>query len=686
MILIEAGERSEKAHDAKVLFASQLAARGYAAGIDEATIPDGLDRNQKYEIAPLLVEMPEQTVRHLIIIGAETISDETLMLIRGYALDPSVQVAATGRFSDLQVLAASRAKIAYAIGREPTMIDIADINARPLMDASISPLLAVGGNARPVPARPQVFVFVPPEMIEEPMTLPILSAMDQLPGVALNLITTGKSKEQIRASRHGHLSVFGYTEMTTTAFAELADIVAFFGESIPGERMAALALDMMRAGKVVIDCTGSSAFVARGAPALRGPADLAALPNYLDHTVLINLAEIGKRAGDSPWLNGNSIERLEKALGLRPSLPAETPARRPMTVFVPTNGNGLGHAQRCSLIAAEMPARDDCVFAAFPSCVSMVESKGFACLPLVQRSDDHPEEYANDVLNYLRLRRAVRPGDRLVFDGGYVFDSIYRTIKEKRLSAAWIRRGLWLPGQMNPVSLDREKAFEAVIVPTEAFEELNTSTGYGRNTHHVGPVVQQLSDDGTDSEALRARLADRFKLKFDQLVVTMLGGGVAADRSAQLQTLCNLLERRDGCLHLIVVWPGSRVSPAVYGWKRSRPVQTKAALALAAAADLTVSAAGYNSFHEILYHGIPAIFVPQMAAYMDDQQRRAQAAADRGLAVSVLASEMLLLEREVTAFLDKGKAADIRKNLKSIALPAPGNAAAAALIGRLGHE
>ena len=680
MILIEAGERSERAHDAKILFASQLAGRGYAVAIDDKSVPDDLDRNQKYELAPLLVEMPEAELSHVIVIGAENISDETLMQLRNYALGPDVAVSGVGRFADVQSLAGSRAKIAYALGREPNMVDLGDINAKPLVEVSVSPLLAAATNQRAIAEPPRLFVFLPPDLLEDPMTLPILSAMDQLPGVRLSLIVTGKSKEVIRASRYAHLSVFGYTEMATTAFAELADIVAFLGESIPGERMAVLALEMMRSSKVVIDCTGSAGFVSRGAPALRGPQDLAALPNYLDNSVLINLAAIGKHAGESKWLKSYSIERLEKALGL--SLPdaSAAPERNAKTIFVPTNGNGLGHAQRCTLIASAMSDPAASVFAAFPSCVSLVGSKGFACMPLVQRSEEHPEDFANDLLNYLRLQRSVRPGDRLVFDGGYVFDSIYRTIMEKELSAFWIRRGLWLPGQMNPVSLDREKAFNKVIVPDEAFDELNTASGFGRNIHHVGPIVQRLPAKTQSPSKLKSALNAHLGVDFEHLVVTMLGGGVAADRSAQIQTLCNLFERRNNCLHLIVVWPGSSVSPGIYGWQNSRAIQTKNALALCQAADLVISAAGYNSFHEILYHGIPAIFVPQMAAYMDDQERRAKSASDRGLSATVLASEMLLLEREVKAFLDGGKAAEIRQTLSNTTLPEPGNAAAAALI------
>ncbi|MCB2095324.1 MAG: hypothetical protein KDE11_13030 [Rhodobacteraceae bacterium] len=680
MILVEAGECSERSHDAKVLFALQLARRGYAVAIDDKGIPQALDRNQKFEIAPLLVEIPPEALTHLVIIGAENIDNETLLRLRDHALGPKVKIFCVGRFADLQALVGSRAKIAYALGREPQMLDLTDAEIKPLMDGTVAPLMAVGSSERPPSAVPQLFVYLPPEMLDEPMTLPILGAMDQLAGFRLNLIVTGKSKEQIRATRHEYLSVFSYTEISLTALADMADIVVFFGDSVPGEKMAALALDMMRSSKVVIDGTTRAALVSRGAPALRGPQDLAALPNYLDQTVLVNCAEIGRQAGISAWLKNHAIERLEQRLGLTPPDGPGPAKRKAKTLFVPTNGNGLGHAQRCTLIAAAMENPSDCAFAAFKSCVSLVASKGFAALPLVQRSDEHPEEFANDLLNYLRLQRSLRRGDRLVFDGGYVFDSIYRTIMEKGLEAYWIRRGLWQAGQMSPVSLDRQKAFRRVIVPDEAFGELNAAPGWESNVFHVGPIVQQLPVKSRGPARLKDRLRRHLNVEFDELVVTMLGGGVAADRSAQLQTLCNLFERRASCLHLILVWPGSKVHPGVYAWKNSRAVQTKNALALCQAADLVISAAGYNSFHEILFHGIPAIFVPQMAAYMDDQERRALAASERGLSGTILASEMLLLEREVAAFLDGGKAAEIRRNLKKAELPQPGNRAAAQLI------
>jgi UDP:flavonoid glycosyltransferase YjiC (YdhE family) len=48
--------------------------------------------------------------------------------------------------------------------------------------------------------------------------------------------------------------------------------------------------------------------------------------------------------------------------------------------------------------------------------------------------------------------------------------------------------------------------------------------------------------------------------------------------------------------------------------------------------DLAVSAAGYNSFHELLRFGIPTLFIPKLETALDDQQGRARFAADKGLA------------------------------------------------------
>ena len=678
MILVESGERSDRSFEAKLLFCAQLAARGHDVMIDDATLPPEIDRNTAYEAAPYLRSLPGVPIRRVIVIGGE-MTEEALGRLRALGLADDVPVHLIARFADRQARISAQSRLAYALGREPEVIDLAPLRPAPLFPGAIAPTAAIAAprlEGSPFGA-PQLILILPDEMIEEPSTLPVLAAMDTLPEFRLALLLSGRAIDLVRASKFASLRMFGLTGQSAAALAAEGDMAILFGSGVPGERVAVMLNDMFAAGKVVIDCTTTGAVMSASAPAIRGPLDLAAVPNHLRRTVLANLREIARQVRESPWIRSQRLEVMEGLLGLpAPAVPAENaaPAR---TIFLPTNGIGLGHARRCTLIAAEMGAQP-VAFAAFPSCVPLVQAAGYDCLPLVSKSPYHLVEHANDLVNYMRLRRALRTGDRLVFDGGYVFASICRTVIEKRLDAIWLRRGLWQAGQITEAALERERLFRRVIIPTEAFDELNGDMSFGDHIRKVGPIVADAP--AGDRAALRARLAATLGRTFERLVVTMLGGGVAADRTAQMQMLSALLERRQDCLHLILIWPGATVPPALYGWRNTVVCQTRSAPDVAAAADLVVTAAGYNSFHEVLYHGVPAIFVPQMAVFMDDQERRAKAATERGLAATVAATDLLLLEREVTAFLDGGKAEEIRAALRAVTLPARGNRAAAELI------
>jgi hypothetical protein len=324
------------------------------------------------------------------------------------------------------------------------------------------------------------------------------------------------------------------------------------------------------------------------------------------------------------------------------------------------------------------------VFAAFPSCMPLVKAQGFDVMPLVGRSALHAQSHEHDLVNYLRLRSLSAGARVLVFDGGYIFDSVYRTVLGG-VRGVWIRRGLWQGTQDNSVALDREKAFDRVIVPSEAFEELNRPYSRGEHIHSVGPIVQGVALSSRSRDELRAALAERFARRFDRLAVSLLGGGVAADRGAQIQALCGLFERRSDTLHLVLVWPSATLESGWFGWGNSRVVRTERAAVLVAAADIVVTAAGYNSFHEVLYNRIPAIFVPQTGAFMDDQRARARAASERGLAETVEPNELLKLERLIARYLDEGEAEALRARLAAAELPEPGTSRAAQVIKELAH-
>lgn len=681
MILIEAGERDIKSFDAKVLFASQLSKRGHAIVIDDRLEPQFLNRNRQFEAAPFLADCTQIAMSGLIVIGAEQVSDETLALLRSYDLGSEVPVCAIGRFSDQQNLIGSASRIAYAIGKEARIVDLNELQSKQILRGSTTPLVSSPNGTKKLQSkRKSLFLVLPADLLEDPIVLSRLEAMAHIQFIDLSLVTTGDGKEFVRKSQYSDLPVYGLADLTPANFASFADIAVFFGEGVAGERVASFALDLMHSSGVLIDCTSDAAFVSTGAPALRGPSDLAALPHYLENAVLPNVSEIGKQARENDWLQSTSIQHLEAALELFPPPATKAQKSKPKTIFVPTNGNGLGHAQRCLLIAESAKRKKDISFAAFPSCVGLIAGRNFPCVPLVQKSSFHAEGHAHDLVNYLRLTRQLSPGDKLVFDGGYVFDSIYRTIMENALDATWIRRGLWRAGQIKSHAFDREKAFNRVIVPQEAFDELNTAYTFGTKVHHVGPIVQDSVLDPADADALILRLKKNLGVEFSELVITMLGGGVASDRSAQLQAVCAMLESRADCLHLVVVWPGSKVSLGLYGWQNTKVVKTRNALLLCQAADLVISAAGYNSFHELLYHAVPSVFIPQSAPFLDDQEARARAGSDRDLSATVLEHEVLLLEREIGAFLEEGKGDDIRTRLSNTKFPECGNARAAVVI------
>jgi hypothetical protein len=443
---------------------------------------------------------------------------------------------------------------------------------------------------------------------------------------------------------------------------------------------------------LVIDCTKTGAIVKTGAPAIVGPPSPAGLFIILRESIIPNRRQIIDDVGKSNWRQTSSLSALLEALGLEDNPRSKVAGVRSSTatknkngtmLFIPTNGVGLGHAQRCALIADEVSAKQTVRFAAFPSCIPMLSRKGYDCIALLGKSDQHAEPFANDIINYRRLTRNITNLDHVVFDGGYVFDSILRGILESGARATWIRRGLWQPAQVENSPVERENVFSQVIVPTEAFEELNQPITYGPTVKTIGPIVANTLLAPKEIPNARKKVEQKTGIKFDKLVVSMLGGGVAADRTAQLKAICAHLARRPDVLHLVVVWPNSKIAADLFQWPNTRLMRTTNAVDLCVSADFVVSAVGYNSFHEILYHKIPAILIPQMASYMDDQKSRAKSAAERDLCTLIEPDELLLLRRELDLFLDGRRIHEIEGAFKKINLPKRGNKEAAKLLEAL---
>lgn len=668
--------------DDLLVLVDQLRRNGVDAAIPSGSAAGKLGLAQDYAAHALSSERPMTADDRLLLIGAQQIPDERLAGLRAQMGELSVPTVATGRFETPGALIAVKGKLSYVLGRTPEVMSLED----PLEHTA--PILAFAGRPATGP-RPTVLLVYPPlESEAESRALVAFAGQRQVRTV---ILTDGKGKNTL-SDRHGNaLTVYHLGEILPAALTRDVGIAVMFNAPGKSYRLNTITANLAASGAVLLDATRDGAWAGIDADILPAPTELPAIAQTLSAQVLPGLAELQAEMREGALARRFAASRLTTLLDApqaaparaiapaRPSSGDASPAPRRI-LFVPTNGVGLGHAQRTSLIATEMDETVSPLFAAFPSCMKMLQNYGFDTLPLVSRSGHHAREHENDLVNYARIAPTLADCAGLVFDGGYVFGSIYHPILDSGKPGVWIRRGLWQEGQNNTVALDREKAFSRVIVPAEAFEELNQAYSRNDRLHGVGPIVQTSEDpDGTRRAALRRAIAERFGVEFDHLVVTMLGGGVAADRSALTTAAAALMDRRARTLNLVVVWPTATVEPSAFGWKNTRVVKTHHAHGLVTAADLYISAVGYNSFHEAMYNAVPTIFVPQMASYMDDQAARARAAVDRGLAHMIEPHQVQTLGLRINTMLD-GEAQAIRDRLRAQSLPEPGNRAAARLI------
>ena len=684
--------------EAAAVLVASLRDAGLPAGLLGSSVPAGLSYNRTCDIALLIAPNPPSAGDRLLVLSGQTASDTHFSSLRRFAGAGLGRTVLAARLESRQHEIGLGTKFGYALGQDPELLSLTDESAS-LLGSSLGPVFGIDRRRRD-PADKVLRVLVVAPDIKNATIAARLQTLAVSRRLKVTVLTDGESKTVLRKSGVS-LPVYDYGEVPLRVHVAGTD-VAVFCQAVPQSyAMRMMLADLAASGTGLLDASDGFVNRQREPAFLPAPSDPNALAGFF-------LTEIGNAIGDLKQMARDSalaltakenLAALRCALGagaadtpqgaadpaaprLRAARPRSGPAPerpRERILFLPTNGVGLGHAQRCSLVAGELaqnPAASP-VFAAFPSCLRLIKSYGFDVMPLVAKSPLHAEPFANDVVNTVRLDHLMNGTAAFVFDGGYIFNSVFQTILGHRMPSVWIRRGLWQPGQDNSVALEREKAFSRVIVPQEAFSELNEEYSVGSHIVRVGPIVQQITLSQADRGTLRAGLAERLGLPFRQLVVTMLGGGVAADRSAQTTAVAASLARRSDVLHLVVVWPTATVDPGLFCWPNTRVVRTHHASVLAAAADLFVSAVGYNSFHEALYNRIPTIFVPQMAAYMDDQRSRAIAAAERGLARLAEPHELATLDQTLARMLDHGEADALRSRLTALDLPEPGTAAAA---------
>ena len=350
------------------------------------------------------------------------------------------------------------------------------------------------------------------------------------------------------------------------------------------------------------------------------------------------------------------VARIEARIGPPRGdfLPAATaPRPRPRRVlFMTSNGVGMGHLTRMLAVARRCGPAIRPVFMTMSQAAGILKDWGYQAeyLPF------HGYLKCDQAIWNHHLRRelneiiAFYEAAALVFDGNLAYKGLVRALRDNpQCPGLWFRRGMWRPGAATEAGIDREADFHAVIEPGEiaGADDSGLTVRHRDRTRLVAPIRLLDDDEALPRQAARHELG----LASEGLAVLVQLGAENNVDFAEIRTriLDRLLER-------------GGIQVAVAQWMMSkRPldlpegVHTLQTFPLGKffnAFDFVVSAAGYNSFHELIAAGIPTLFVPNENPVMDEQVTRANHARRHGLGPCLRAHETRRVDECVMELLD----------------------------------
>jgi len=329
-----------------------------------------------------------------------------------------------------------------------------------------------------------------------------------------------------------------------------------------------------------------------------------------------------------------------------------TPVRR--VLFVSTNGVGMGHLTRLLAIARRLPESIQPVFVTMSQAIGVVRDFGY----LVEYVPFH--EYLRcDVRSWNRflaqeLNEIIQFYDAKVvlFDGNSPFQGIIDAAdRNPHVWFIWCRRAMWLPST-GATFLEREKHFDGVLEPRELAEAFDTgpTREYRTSAHLVDPI--RLLDD----HELLPRDAARRELGLEgdgTAILVQLGSGNNFRYDViNWQLIESLHEIRD--LQVVTAeWLMARRS--IESDDRIRVMKTFPLSRYFRAFDASISAVGYNSYHELVQAKIPTLFIPNENPRQDNQLVRAQFAERHGFGICVRVHDVYRLRPAIHRLLDSAE-------------------------------
>lgn len=406
------------------------------------------------------------------------------------------------------------------------------------------------------------------------------------------------------------------------------------------------------------------------------------------------VSDAGRNAVASSFGPNSLLERVSQLIG-PPAYPlteglneerGRTPApcrSRRRAMFITINGVGMGHLTRMLAIAKRCAPSIEPVFITMSQALKVLREQGYLAefIPSRQYLDCDINQWNSFLRDELSEMISFYDPAVVVFDGNVPYKGLIDAIKDNPEPwFIWSRRGMWR--SQNTDIISREQYFDVVLEPGDlaAGDDHGITTRYQDRTHHISPVRL------LDRSEMLSRADARSELGLDSekpAVLIQLGAGNNFDyRSIHNTAMAHISQRYDAQIAVgewlisdqPIDFPENVFRMPGYPFAR-----------YFRAFDLAVSAVGYNSFHELLFAGIPTILVPNEAMEQDHQLSRALYADRNGLAICVRTKEIYKLTATIDKLIQRDERERIKVRLGKLD-PANGAAEAAAFVEEMAYS
>lgn len=309
------------------------------------------------------------------------------------------------------------------------------------------------------------------------------------------------------------------------------------------------------------------------------------------------------------------------------SLPAKT---RP-TLCLAANGVGVGHLTRLLAIARRIEG--EVVFASQVPALEILDKYGFHGDYIPSAATVGGDFALWDVWFGAHLNRLLDHHDPalVVYDGNHPSWGLVGAVASRRdCSLAWVRRGMW--ANTTSAHLSNARWCDLVIEPGELAGDRDQ--GITASLKHEAVQVEPIRLLDEHDLFDRAEAAARLGLDPRRpAVLIQLGSGYNRDLLSLLDQIVEMLSRIPGLQIALAEWVNGTIPLTL--WPGVKVLRGFPISQYLRAFDFCISAAGYNSFHELIGFSVPTIFIANRHPTMDDQYNRAKFAQDSAAAFEI---------------------------------------------------